>query len=136
MVLCVFEVLIIDFVIFGFDFYFILIVLNSKDLKWIVDLYYVVMKEYGEIMDWDEIFVEGYCVFNFEVKVVVLIEVKIDLNVEDVVVYVCMVECMFYLFVFYLEYSGMYGDFELVVEVKNLLNEMKLFYGGGIEIKE
>ena len=133
---CALEVSTIDSVTPGFDSYFIPTVLNSKDPKWIVDLHHRAMKEYGEIMDWDEIFVEGYCVLNPEAKVAALTEAKTDLNTEDVVAYARMAERMFHLPVFYLEYSGTYGDPELVAEVKNSLNETKLFYGGGIETKE
>ncbi|MED3869708.1 geranylgeranylglyceryl/heptaprenylglyceryl phosphate synthase [Priestia megaterium] len=133
---CALEVSTIDSVTPGFDSYFIPTVLNSKDPKWIVDLHHGAMKEYGEIMDWDEIFVEGYCVLNPEAKVAALTEAKTDLNTEDVVAYARMAERMFHLPVFYLEYSGTYGDSELVAEVKNSLNETKLFYGGGIETKE
>ncbi|MBQ4868497.1 heptaprenylglyceryl phosphate synthase [Priestia megaterium] len=133
---CALEVSTIDSVTPGFDSYFIPTVLNSKDPKWIVDLHHGAMKEYGEIMDWDEIFVEGYCVLNPEAKVAALTEAKTDLNTEDVVAYARMAERMFHLPVFYLEYSGTYGEPELVAEVKNSLNETKLFYGGGIETKE
>ena len=133
---CALEVSTIDSVTPGFDSYFIPTVLNSKDPKWIVDLHHGAMKEYGEIMDWDEIFVEGYCVLNPEAKVAALTEAKTDLNTEDVVAYARMAERMFHLPVFYLEYSGKYGDPALVAEVKNSLNETKLFYGGGIETKE
>jgi len=133
---CALEVSTIDSVTPGFDSYFIPTVLNSKDPKWIVDLHHGAMKEYGEIMDWDEIFVEGYCVLNPEAKVAALTEAKTDLDAEDVVAYARMAERMFHLPVFYLEYSGTYGDPELVAEVKNSLNETKLFYGGGIETKE
>ena len=133
---CALEVSTIDSVTPGFDSYFIPTVLNSKDPKWIVDLHHGAMKEYGEIMDWDEIFVEGYCVLNPEAKVAALTEAKTDLNTEDVVAYARMAERMFHLPIFYLEYSGTYGDPGLVAEVKNSLNETKLFYGGGIETKE
>ncbi|MCQ9285075.1 heptaprenylglyceryl phosphate synthase [Priestia aryabhattai] len=133
---CALEVSTIDSVTPGFDSYFIPTVLNSKDSKWIVDLHHAAMKEYGEIMDWDEIFVEGYCVLNPEAKVAALTEAKTDLDAEDVVAYARMAERMFHLPVFYLEYSGTYGDPALVAEVKNSLNETKLFYGGGIETKE
>lgn len=43
---------------------------------------------------------------------------KCDLIEDDVIVYVCLVDKLLYLLIFYLEYSGMYGDVEFVKNVK------------------
>ncbi|TYR79136.1 heptaprenylglyceryl phosphate synthase [Priestia megaterium] len=133
---CVLEVSTIESVTPGFDFYFIPTVLNSKDTKWIAGLHHEAMKEYGEIMDWDEIFVEGYCVLNPEAKVAQLTNANTNLTADDVVAYAQMAERMFRLPIFYLEYSGTYGDPALVERVKKSLVETHLFYGGGIKTKE
>lgn len=51
---------------------------------------------------------------------------------EDVVAYARMAENYFKLPIFYLEYSGAYGDIEIVKATAEVLNDTKLFYGGGI----
>ena len=52
------------------------------------------------------------------------------------IAYARMAENFFKLPIFYLEYSGMYGDVEIVKEVKEVLIETRLFYGGGIRNAE
>ena len=51
---------------------------------------------------------------------------------EDVLAYAYMAEHVFHLPYFYLEYSGMYGDPDLVYDVSSELGQTKLIYGGGI----
>ncbi|MDT0161113.1 heptaprenylglyceryl phosphate synthase [Bacillus sp. AG4(2022)] len=129
---CVLEVSTIESVTPGFDLYFIPSVLNSGDSKWITGLHHQAVKEYGEIMSWEEILVQGYCILNSECKAAKLTEAKTDLDAEDVVAYAMMAEKMFHLPIFYLEYSGTYGDPGLAAEVKRTLEETTFFYGGGI----
>src|SRR5699024_6178123 len=87
---------------------------------------------YKEIMDWDEIFVEGYCVLNEKAKVFQRTNCSLP-EEEDVLAYAYMAEHIFHLPIFYLEYSGTYGSPEMVKKVKEELKETQLFYGGGIE---
>ncbi|MEG0259970.1 MAG: heptaprenylglyceryl phosphate synthase [Lysinibacillus sp.] len=116
----------------GYDYYFIPTVLNSDDPKWIKNLHHEAIKEYGDIMVWNELVAEGYCILNPDCKVAHATGANTDLSTEDVVAYARMAENFFKLPVFYLEYSGTYGDPELVRAVKNELQQTKLFYGGGI----
>lgn len=129
---CALEVSSIDSVTPGFDLFFIPTVLNSHDPKWIVGLHQQAVKEFGEVMNWDEIFVEGYCILNGDCKAAKLSDAETNLSAEDVVAYAEMAEKMFSLPIFYLEYSGTYGDPELVREVSERLENTVLFYGGGI----
>lgn len=122
----------IESVTAGFDYYFIPSVLNSSDTKWVKDLHHEAIKEYGDIMVWDELVAEGYCVLNPDCKVAAVTGAKTDLSVDDVVAYARLAENYFKMPIFYLEYSGTYGDVEVVREVKNVLENTKLFYGGGI----
>ncbi|MFS0784483.1 heptaprenylglyceryl phosphate synthase [Bacillus sp. 1P06AnD] len=129
---CVLEVSSVDTVTPGFDLYFIPTVLNSRNPKWIVQLHQQAVKEYGEIMDWDEIHVEGYCIMNKQCKAAEVTDADADLTADDVVAYAQMAERMFSLPIFYLEYSGAYGDPQMAKKVKEGLEKTIFFYGGGI----
>lgn len=129
---CIQEVSSIETVTPGFDLYFIPTVLNSRDPRWIVGLHQQAVKEFGEVMNWDEIFVEGYCILNDECKAAKLSDAQTDLSEDDVAAYAEMAEKMFSLPIFYVEYSGKYGNPEVVREVSNRLENTTLFYGGGI----
>lgn len=126
------EISTIDAVTPGYDYYFIPTVLNSDDPKWIKNLHHEAIKEYGDIMVWDELVAEGYCILNPNCKVAEVTQANTDLSTDDVVAYARMAENFFKLPVFYLEYSGEYGDIAIVRAVKNELQNTKLFYGGGI----
>jgi putative glycerol-1-phosphate prenyltransferase len=129
---CVLEVSSIEIVTPGFDLYFIPTILNSNDTKWITGLHHQAVKEFGEIMDWEEIVMEGYCILNEECKAAKLTSANATASTEEVKAYAMMAEKMFHLPIFYLEYSGTYGDVKVVSEVKTVLEETVLFYGGGI----
>jgi putative glycerol-1-phosphate prenyltransferase len=133
---CALEVSTIEAITPGFDFYFVPTVLNSDDRKWIVELQHKATKEYGDIMNWDEIIAEGYCVLNPDSKVAKLTNANTEIDDEDVIAYARLADKLFHLPIFYLEYSGTYGDPILVQKVKSTLNTARLFYGGGIKTVE
>ncbi|MBT2687755.1 heptaprenylglyceryl phosphate synthase [Bacillus sp. ISL-47] len=133
---CVLEVSTIDSITPGFDLYFIPTVLNSQDVKWITGLHHEAVKEYGDIMNWEEILVQGYCILNEDCKAAKVTNSRTDLSLDEVRAFAMMAEKMFRLPIFYLEYSGKYGDAAVVSEVKETLEETVLFYGGGIENPE
>ncbi|MFX3625093.1 MAG: heptaprenylglyceryl phosphate synthase [Ectobacillus sp.] len=133
---CVLEVSTLEAVTPGFDFYYIPSVLNSRKAEWITGLHHEALKEFGDIMNWEEIFMEGYCVLNPDAKVAKLTDAKCDLTEDDVIAYARMADKLLRLPIFYMEYSGTYGDAELVRKVKQELKTAKLYYGGGIESAE
>jgi putative glycerol-1-phosphate prenyltransferase len=130
---CVLEVSSAETITPGFDLYFIPTVLNSQDTNWIVGLHHQAVKEYGELMDWNEIVMEGYCILNEDCKAAEQVQAHTALNKDDVIAYARMAEKMFRLPIFYLEYSGKYGEADWVRDVKDVLEKTILFYGGGID---
>ncbi|MGB7999963.1 MAG: heptaprenylglyceryl phosphate synthase [Anaerobacillus sp.] len=133
---CALEVSTVEAVTPGFDFYFIPTILNTDDSRWVTGLHHEAVKDFGEIMNWDEIIMEGYCILNSESKVAHLTSANTTIEEDDVLAYARMAEKMFKLPIFYLEYSGAYGDIDLVQKVSRVLDETKLFYGGGIDSPE
>ena len=122
----------VDSISAGYDYYFIPSVLNSTDTKWVKDLHHEAIKEYGDVLIWEELVAEGYCVLNPDCKVAQVTNAKTDLTEDDVVAYARMAENYFKMPIFYLEYSGAYGDVEMVKATAEVLETTKLFYGGGI----
>ena len=70
------EVSTIESITPGFDYYFIPSVLNSTETKWVKDLHHAATKEFGEVMNWDEMIPEGYCILNPDCKAAKLTNAK------------------------------------------------------------
>lgn len=126
------EVSTIESITPGYDYYFIPSVLNSKATTWVKDLHHEAMKELGHVMVWEEMVPEAYCILNADCKAAKLTDAKADLTEEDVVAYARLADKFFKLPIFYVEYSGTYGDVQIVQAVKRVLDHSKLYYGGGI----
>lgn len=126
------EISTIDSVTPGFDFYFIPSVLNSTNTAWVKDLHIEAIKEFGDYMDWNELVPEGYCILNADCKAARATEAHTSLSKEEVIAHARLAEHFFKFPIFYLEYSGVYGDPKMVKAAKNVLKNARLFYGGGI----
>ncbi|MDG5785945.1 heptaprenylglyceryl phosphate synthase [Evansella sp. AB-P1] len=133
---CVLEVSNLHSIVPGFDYYLIPSVLNTTNATWINGLHHRAIKDFGPIMDWDEVLAEGYCVLNSDSKVAQLTDAQTNLDNEDIIAYARMVDKLFHMPIFYLEYSGKYGDPQIVKEVSQVMENSKLFYGGGINTPE
>ncbi|AGT30688.1 geranylgeranylglyceryl phosphate synthase [Geobacillus genomosp. 3] len=133
---CALEVTNLEALTPGFDAYFIPIVLNSRHVDWVIGRHHEAVKQHGDVMNWEEIFAEGYCILNPECKAAKLTEADTGLSEDDVVAYARLAQHLYKLPIFYLEYSGTYGDPILVENVKRVLDKTQLFYGGGITAPE
>lgn len=116
----------------GFDAYFIPSVLNSTATDWVVGHHQQAAKALADLIDWDLVTAEGYCVLNGTSKVSERTAAQTDLSVEDIRAYALLAEHIFHIPIFYLEYSGTYGDPTVVETIKKNLRHTHLFYGGGI----
>src|SRR5699024_1141994 len=125
----------IEAIVPGFDYYFIPVVLNSQDKKWMMDIHHEAIKEYREYLDFAECLAEGYCIFNEDAKVYQKTNCTKP-TVEDALAYAYVAENFVNLPGCYVEYSGKYGDVDIVREASEVLNDTLLLYGGGITTLE
>ena len=122
----------VDAISFGFDLYFIPTVMNASDVKWVNGIHLEALKEYGHMMKWEEIVTEGYCIMNPDCKAAQQTGVTEPPTRDDVIGYARMAEHLFKMPIFYLEYSGTYGDPQIVSAAASVLEHTRLVYGGGI----
>ncbi|MDW8798329.1 heptaprenylglyceryl phosphate synthase [Staphylococcus pseudoxylosus] len=128
----VFEFSNVDSIVPGFDLYFIPTVLNSMDVKFHNGMLLEALKNYGYLIDFEEIVFEGYVVLNPGCKVAKLTQANTQITTEDIEAYAQMINDIYKLPVMYIEYSGCYGDVDMVKAAADSLSTTQLFYGGGI----
>lgn len=133
---CVLEISNQEAIVPGFDLFLIPVVLNADDPKWIVGQHHEALKEYGALLNWDEILAEGYIILNNEATAAQLTSARTDLDAKDVAAYARMADKLFHMSIVYLEYSGTFGDMELVRRTRQVLENARLLYGGGIDSLE
>ncbi len=116
----------------GFDGYLIPIVLNAQNPDWIFTPHLDALNQYGAIINWDQVMVEGYVVLNEKSTVAQLTHAKTNLSTEECVAFARLSDQLLRIPIFYIEYSGTYGDVRLVKNIREKLIHSKLIYGGGI----
>jgi len=129
---CALEISNADAVVPGFDLYLLPVVLNAGHRRWIIDAQLEGVKKYGQLIPWEQVVVEGYLIGHAESAVGRLTASDANLSPEDVKAYAVVVEQMFRLPVFYVEFSGKLGDPEWLKAARSGLRHSRLFYGGGI----
>lgn len=116
----------------GVDAYFIPVVLNAGEKRWLVDAHLSAIKKYRNLINWDRVLTEGYLVCNAGSAVGRLTGAA-DPSVDDAVAYAVLAEEIFRLPLLYIEYSGAFGDPDLVRAVAGARKKIHLVYGGGIK---
>ncbi|MDI6885943.1 MAG: phosphoglycerol geranylgeranyltransferase [archaeon] len=116
------------------DYIFVPLVLNASDVDWIIGKHKDwIMKQ---SITWEKVIPEAYIVMNPESAVAQVTKSKTDLAADEVIAYAQYAEKYLGLPIIYIEYSGAYGDPNVVKRVSESLNEASLFYGGGIESQQ
>lgn len=117
------------------DFIFIPSVFNTKNPKWLVGAH----KEFVQnntIDYWDKVVPEAYIILNPLSAVAIVTRAQTRLSPIDAAAYAEVADRFYHFPVVYIEYSGTYGNPELVKAVREKLNNSVLYYGGGIDCRE
>ena len=115
----------------GLDGYLVPTVLNTTDATWVVGVH----KEWVRLdpdIRWDRTWTEAYIILNPDSAVAEYAEADCDLRADDVAAYATVAERLLGQQIVYVEYSGTYGDPDLVAAAADALDEATCFYGGGI----
>jgi len=132
----VLEISSLEAVVPGFDAYLIPLVLNAGDPEWMFTPHVSGLMEYGSCIRWEDIIAEGYLVANPDTGVARLTKARPIPDAACAKAYAQVAARLCRLPIVYLEYSGKYGDPEVVRACKSGAGEAQLFYGGGIRTPE
>ena len=98
------------------DFLFIPSVINTDMAFWMMGAHKLWVQHFP--VDWEKVVPEAYIVLNPKSAVAMVTKSKTDLSASDAAAYALCAEKFFHFPVVYIEYSGTYGDPELVKTVK------------------
>lgn len=115
-----------------FDLYLVPLVLNSREVDWVVGLQQAALKRFGSMVDRGRMIGEGYCILNPDATAARIAHARTELETADVVAFARLAQDLLRLPIFYVEYSGVYGDSRVVSAVRAALDDTLLWYGGGI----
>jgi phosphoglycerol geranylgeranyltransferase len=120
----------------GIDYVFVPSVMNTTDVTWIVGKHRAwVQMQKGKI-PWEYIVPEAYIVLNPNSSVGRVTKAVCDLKPGEVAAYVTVADHYFHFPIVYIEYSGTYGNPEIVKAASDVLDHSILYYGGGINSAE
>ncbi|MHC1626332.1 MAG: phosphoglycerol geranylgeranyltransferase [Methanoculleaceae archaeon] len=114
----------------GIDLLFVPSVLNTSSLEWLIGRHVEWVR--NEFIDWERVVPEAYIVLNPDSAVARVTGSNCALDSGDVSVYATLADRYFGFPIVYIEYSGVYGDPNVVHRVSTVIENARLFYGGGI----
>ncbi|PKL65231.1 MAG: geranylgeranylglyceryl/heptaprenylglyceryl phosphate synthase [Methanomicrobiales archaeon HGW-Methanomicrobiales-3] len=121
----------------GIDYVFVPSVLNTTDVTWIVGKHKAwVQMAKGKIPWGERIVPEAYIVLNPDSSVGKVTKAVCDLKPEEVAAYTSVAENYFHFPIVYIEYSGTFGNPEVVKAASEAIDKSILYYGGGINSAE
>jgi phosphoglycerol geranylgeranyltransferase len=120
----------------GIDYVFVPSVLNSMDVQWIVGKHRLWVQQQKGKIPWEYLVPEAYIVLNPNSSVGKVTKSVCDLTADEVADYAAVADHYFHFPIVYLEYSGTFGDPNVVKSASEALDNSILYYGGGINSAE
>ncbi|MFZ5823394.1 MAG: heptaprenylglyceryl phosphate synthase [Bacillota bacterium] len=112
------------------------LVLNTADARWIGGAQAVALSRIlpvvGEYIPWDLLLPEAYLVLNPESTVARVTGAHAPIDAGTAAAYAALAGRILRLPLLYVEYSGVFGDMDLLRAVKENAGEAHVIYGGGI----
>ncbi|MFB9860944.1 heptaprenylglyceryl phosphate synthase [Salinicoccus siamensis] len=121
-------------VIPGFDHYFIPAVFNTGDIKWQHGIMLDALADYGHLLDYDEVSLLPYLIMNPDSKAFKKAQGR-EITEEMLPHYINMLDKLYQVPYIYIEYSGVYGNPELMKRVRENTTRSHIIYGGGISTR-
>lgn len=132
-VICVLEISTDEALVSGFDYYFVPMVLNTPRGEWTTGRQQQALREAGPYLDWSRIAAEGYVIVNEESTAGRVTEASAPQTLEDLLAFAHLADKLLRMPIFYVEYSGVFGNMDWVRKARDILGGARLFYGGGID---
>jgi phosphoglycerol geranylgeranyltransferase len=114
----------------GVDLLFVPSVLNSSEVQWIVGKHRDWILH--NTVNWEKVIPEAYIVLNPESAVAKVTRSACNLSPAEVASYATVADRYFRFPIVYIEYSGMYGNPDVVKAACEAVESAVLYYGGGI----
>lgn len=132
-VVCALEISTDEALVQGFDWYLIPSVLNTPRGEWITGRHQQVLRDAAPFMNWSRVAAEGYVILNEQSTAAQITGAVSPDAFDDFFAYAALADKLFRMPIFYVEYSGTYGNMTWVRQARERLSSARLFYGGGID---
>jgi phosphoglycerol geranylgeranyltransferase len=120
----------------GINYVFVPSVMNTTDVQWLVGKHQAWAQMAKGKIPWDVIVPEAYIVLNPNSSVGKVTKAVCNLRPDEVAAYTTIADHYFHFPIVYIEYSGTFGDPEIVKAASEAVDKSVLYYGGGINSAE
>ncbi|TVX96064.1 heptaprenylglyceryl phosphate synthase [Cohnella terricola] len=117
----------------GFDGYLIPSVLNTRRSEWLIGRHVEALRDFGHLLPWESVAGVAYLVLNPDSTVARLTEAEAGISNAEAIAYSQVADKLWTVPILYVEYSGTYGDMDLLRDIRAALQSAQLIYGGGID---